>query len=142
MKTQTVPSNIVQLELKTQFQPPTIEACLLHGSKLGLPEIECQKFFHYYESNGWRVGRNRMKVWHGAMAGWKLRWQERAQGSQISKSMQTMLWAEELKRIEVKMISIKGSYSEHQGWDEKDKNLYRVLRARRDELLKLLGMVI
>jgi hypothetical protein len=30
-------------------------------------------FFSYYESNGWRVGKNSMKDWHAAARGWKER---------------------------------------------------------------------
>ena len=30
----------------------------------------------FYESKGWHVGKNPMKNWHAAMAGWKCRWEE------------------------------------------------------------------
>jgi hypothetical protein len=56
---------------------PSIEEVKLSGHKIGLPEIECEKFFHYYESNGWRVGKVKMASVNGALAGWKIRWQER-----------------------------------------------------------------
>lgn len=54
-----------------RFVKPTIEAVKQHGIKIELPEIECEKFFDYYEANGWRVGRNPMKLWTAAMANWK-----------------------------------------------------------------------
>lgn len=31
---------------------------------------EAQKFINYYSSNGWMVGKNKMKNWRGAAAGW------------------------------------------------------------------------
>lgn len=31
---------------------------------------EADKFFNYYESNGWRVGRNPMKNWQAAVRNW------------------------------------------------------------------------
>ncbi len=31
---------------------------------------EAEKFFNYYESNGWRVGKNPMKNWKAAAANW------------------------------------------------------------------------
>lgn len=31
---------------------------------------EAEKFFDYYESNGWRVGKNPMKNWRSAVANW------------------------------------------------------------------------
>lgn len=56
---------------------PTLEEVELAASKIGLPEIEANKFFHYYESNGWRVGRVKMVSFQHALSGWKLRWLER-----------------------------------------------------------------
>jgi uncharacterized protein YdaU (DUF1376 family) len=32
--------------------------------------IESQRFFDYYESNGWKVGKNKMKNWKAAFRGW------------------------------------------------------------------------
>ncbi len=52
---------------------PTIEECKLLAVKSGMPEVEGEKFFNHYESNGWRVGKNLMKSVNGSMAGWKLR---------------------------------------------------------------------
>jgi len=46
-------------------------------AKAGLPESEAVKFFHYYESNGWRVGRNPMKSVSGAVGHWKSNYEER-----------------------------------------------------------------
>lgn len=60
-----------------RFAPPTLEEVRLHGSKIGLPEVECQKFLAYYESNGWKVGRNPMKSWPAAMIHWRTNWQEK-----------------------------------------------------------------
>ena len=38
---------------------------------------EAHKFVNYYDSNGWRVGRNPMKSWKGAVANWLRNWSER-----------------------------------------------------------------
>jgi hypothetical protein len=32
--------------------------------------IEGMKFHAYYESNGWKVGKNKMKSWQSAATGW------------------------------------------------------------------------
>ena len=34
-------------------------------------EIDAEKFVAYYESNGWMVGRNKMKSWKSAIVTWK-----------------------------------------------------------------------
>lgn len=54
---------------------PTLETVKLHATKMGLPDDEAEKFFHFYESNGWRVGKNPMKSWQSAMINWRKNWQ-------------------------------------------------------------------
>ncbi len=39
---------------------------------------EAEKFENYYASNGWMVGKNKMKDWHRAANGWILRSNEQA----------------------------------------------------------------
>jgi hypothetical protein len=38
-----------------------------------LPEVEAKKFLGYYGSNDWKVGKNKMKSWKHAVAGWAAR---------------------------------------------------------------------
>ena len=35
--------------------------------------VNAQQFFNYYESNGWKVGRNAMKSWQAAVQNWNIR---------------------------------------------------------------------
>lgn len=51
----------------------------------GLSDLEADKFLAYYESNGWRVGRNPMKSWKAAVAGWKTRLASYSNGDANSK---------------------------------------------------------
>lgn len=53
----------------------SLEEVRLLAAKTGLPPEEADKFFHFYESKGWKVGKTPMKSVASAMAGWKLRWQ-------------------------------------------------------------------
>jgi hypothetical protein len=53
-----------------KFSRPTLEQAKLSAAKIGLSDFECEKFFNYYESNGWRVGKNPMKSWPHAMVNW------------------------------------------------------------------------
>lgn len=39
-------------------------------SKSGASLDEAEKFWHYYESNGWKVGRNPMKSWKSSLELW------------------------------------------------------------------------
>lgn len=53
------------------FAKPTLEEVKAQAKEIGLSESEAQKFLNYYESNGWRVGRNPMKSWPHALKNWK-----------------------------------------------------------------------
>lgn len=65
----------------TRFKPPTLEEVTFHAAKIGLPEFEAQKFWNYYGSNGWKVGKNPMKSWVSAIGGWKVRWETDRNGT-------------------------------------------------------------
>ena len=54
-----------------RFQKPSVESIKLQSAKIGLTDIEADKFFNYYESNGWRVGKNPMRSWVHALTNWK-----------------------------------------------------------------------
>jgi hypothetical protein len=54
----------------------TIEECKLLAAKAGIPVTEGEKFFYFYESKGWKVGKSPMRSVGGAMGGWACRWRE------------------------------------------------------------------
>lgn len=124
-----------------KFTPPTTEELQLQAVKIGLPEREAQKFFCYYASNGWRVGKNKMKQWRIALTGWKLRWEERRGVAAVSPTL-SILHQKELEEVTGKMQSIRGAYSGHQTWSEEDKARWFRLKDRKVELKKLLGMQV
>ena len=68
------PSPIIKIQAdkppSTRFQKPTVEELTAEAIKIGLPLPEVDKFLNYYESNGWKVGKNPMKSWSAAMKGW------------------------------------------------------------------------
>lgn len=54
-----------------RFAPPSIEEVFEHLSDSGYPyKVEAEKFWNYYDSNGWKVGKNKMKNWKSAATGW------------------------------------------------------------------------
>lgn len=55
---------------------PTLDEVKLIAAKIGLPVAEAEKFHAYYESNGWKVGKNPMKSLNGALSGWKMRYED------------------------------------------------------------------
>lgn len=62
--------------VRGRFTNPSQDEVKLHFSKSGLPMSEAEKFFHYYESNGWHVGKNPMKSWTAAASNWKKNYEE------------------------------------------------------------------
>lgn len=74
-------------EHSLRFKAPTSEEVGFHAVKIGLPETEAQKFWNYYGSNGWKVGKNPMKNWHSAMANWKINWETKRNGPQQPQPM-------------------------------------------------------
>ncbi len=56
---------------RPRFQKPSIGEIHLAAAKIGISHAESDRFFNYYESNGWRVGRNPMKSWINALTNWK-----------------------------------------------------------------------
>ncbi len=73
----TATGNTPPPELPPATKPPKripdLEEVLLVAAKTGLSEVEARKFFSYYASNGWKVGKNPMKSWQHALSGWKTR---------------------------------------------------------------------
>ena len=57
---------------RKNFVKPTVEeiAAFCKEKKY---TINAQQFFNYYESNGWKIGRNAMKSWQAAVQNWNAR---------------------------------------------------------------------
>ena len=53
-----------------RFCPPTLEEVQSYVLEKGI-EIDAERFVAYYDSNGWMVGRNKMKSWKSAIITWK-----------------------------------------------------------------------
>jgi hypothetical protein len=53
--------------------PPLFEHVKIYFDEKGFPMVEAEKFYNYFESNGWLVGgRARMKDWKAASRNWIL----------------------------------------------------------------------
>ena len=54
---------------RIRFAPPTIKEVQDYIASASYP-VSAERFVSYYESNGWRVGRNPMKDWKAAVRTW------------------------------------------------------------------------
>lgn len=123
--------------------PPTLDEIKLAAAKSGLPEIEAEKFFHYYASQGWKVGKCAMKSWLDALAGWRLRWRERqAQSNGHVGGAQLVTWQKEYERVVERLKAIPRSYDEHRVMSQVHKDEMKKLVSRRNELREKLGIMI
>ncbi len=55
---------------KEKFIPPSLEEVKSYFSEKGELTKEAELFFNYYESNGWMVGKNKMRKWKAAANNW------------------------------------------------------------------------
>lgn len=51
------------------FKKPTLDEIQNRISEMNY-QVDAVKFLNYYESNGWKVGRNKMKCWKSALTTW------------------------------------------------------------------------
>lgn len=63
----------IKTESKARFAPPTRDEVEAYAREKGYNGFPADRFIAYYESNGWMVGRTKMKSWRAAMANWWLR---------------------------------------------------------------------
>lgn len=52
-----------------RFVPPTLAEVTDYCSEKGLT-VNAERFIDYYESNGWKVGKNPMKDWRATLRNW------------------------------------------------------------------------
>jgi predicted phage replisome organizer len=55
---------------KKMFVPPTIEEVVYDFESRGKERESAEKFFNYYEANGWMAGKVKMKNWNAAAKNW------------------------------------------------------------------------
>ena len=61
--------------IEKRFVPPTLDEVQAYISENNFI-IDAQKFIDYYQSNGWIVGKTKMKDWKATVRGWERREQE------------------------------------------------------------------
>ena len=53
-----------------RFKRPTIDEIREYCAERR-NNVDAEKFFNYYESNGWKVGKNSMKDWKACVRTWE-----------------------------------------------------------------------
>jgi hypothetical protein len=65
-----IPYHVLHKKDKISFVKPTIEEVKAYCVERS-NTVDADKWFDYYQSNGWRVGRNPMKDWRAAIRTWE-----------------------------------------------------------------------
>ena len=61
---------VKQAKKSNRFKKPTLDE-LEHYCIERQNRVDIQKFYNFYESNGWKVGKNPMKDWRASVRGWE-----------------------------------------------------------------------
>ena len=62
-------------EKATRFSPPSLDEVRAEIERAGY-EVDPERFIAHYESNGWMIGKNKMKSWKSALVTWHKRQKE------------------------------------------------------------------
>lgn len=136
MTTQTL------LPTMQRFEPPTLNELLSYAYSIGMPKEMAEECWFHYDSNGWKVGKNKMVSWHSATSGWFSRNKPRAiNGKPQLTGADKMIYHEELKRCLAQIERIRAVDS-HCDIRAEDKARLKELNARKKELKEMLGVKI
>lgn len=73
---------------KKKLGKPTVQEIAAYAKEIGFGRLNAQHFYDYYESNGWRIGKNPMKNWQATVRTWRQKDQEaNGYGADNSKSV-------------------------------------------------------
>lgn len=71
-----IQSSMGEKKTEKRFSKPTLDEVQAYISENNFI-VDAQKFIDYYESNGWVVGKTKMKDWKATVRGWERREQEK-----------------------------------------------------------------
>lgn len=55
---------------KRRFAKPTVEEVAAYAAEKGYHGFDAERFWNFYESKGWMVGKNKMTNWRSAVSNW------------------------------------------------------------------------
>ena len=70
MENENENENTIKEKKVSAFQKPSIIEIKTYMTEIGMADVS-EKWFDYYESNGWLIGKNKMKNWKAAVRTWK-----------------------------------------------------------------------
>lgn len=89
IKENPLSSREVKRKAASRFSPPTVDEVRDYILEKNY-RVDAERFVSFYESKGWMVGRNPMKSWKAAVAGWESRSEPSAKQSAASRFMENL----------------------------------------------------
>ena len=66
------PTTTTTTRARARFRKPTVEEVAAYIHEKGY-SFDADRFWNYYESKGWKIGRNSMTSWRAACVTWQMR---------------------------------------------------------------------
>ena len=95
------------IRARTRFTAPTVDEVKAYATEKGYT-LDAERFVAYYESNGWRVGRNPMRDWQAAVRNWATREKPEAR-TQLDRQPQenpALNYAQRGQKHEIKVLDL------------------------------------
>ena len=84
---------------KGRFTPPSDIETVAYFESKGSTNIEAQKFWLFYDSKNWKVGKNKMQKWKSSASGWITRNKADGKNVDILKISAESNWEEGINEI-------------------------------------------
>ena len=84
---------------KGRFTPPSDIETVAYFESKGSTNIEAQKFWLFYDSKNWKVGKNKMQKWKSSASGWITRNKADGKDVDILKISAESNWEEGINEI-------------------------------------------
>ncbi len=84
---------------KTKFQKPTTAQVAQYATERNSSNFDAEHFCDYYESNGWRVGRNAMEDWRATVRRWLKSGGTRSNGKSSGNTEAEQAWQNSLDSL-------------------------------------------
>ena len=93
-KKQTTINNNKQIKINNKFNKPKIEDVKIYCLERK-NNVDAEMFIDHYESNGWKVGKNKMKDWKASIRTWEKRSYKKPTTSKIDSQINEYLKGKE-----------------------------------------------
>ena len=83
-------NNTLSINSRAKFQKPSLDEIIVYCQERG-NQVDPEKFFNFYESKGWVVGKSPMKDWKAAVRTWEQRRPETSRATYQPRQKESVL---------------------------------------------------